>query len=258
MRFVTIIRNAEDYAEFLFPHLAPSYEVLDVGCGGGSITLGLADRVCSIVGVDLSDEGFEEADDYARKHGIRNIEFRTGNVYGLDFPDDSFDACLCHSVVETLDRPGDALLEVKRILKPGGALGVADVEYGGFIVAGPQADYLRHSVTIREKIWFLRKIGDPYRGRELRGLLNRAGFNDVVATSKYICYGTDDRVKSFGIRQSEYYEGEGFAVQAVKHGLATREELKAMNEAWIEWSESPGSYAAFAWGRAIGFKPEAR
>ena len=219
--------------------------------------MGLTEKVRSIVGVDLSDEGFSEAEEYARAHGIGNIEFRTGNVYGLDFADDSFDACLCHSMVETLDRPQDALLEMKRVLKPGGVLGVADVEYGGFIVAGPHAALLRRSYSISEKLWFLRKTGDPYRGRELRRLLNCAGFNNVVATSKYLCYGTDDKVKSFGTRQAEKFQGARFTHSAQKHGLATKDELNAMKEAWIKWSESPDAYAAFAWCRAIGFKPEA-
>ncbi len=249
-------RNADDYAEFLFPHLAPEFKVLDVGCGGGSIALGVAEKVRSVVGVDHSDDGFGDAETYARVHAIGNVDFCVGDVYGLDFADNSFDACLCHSVVETLDRPQDALLEVKRVLKPGGVLGIADVEYGGFIVGGPRSSLLRRSYSIREQLWTLKGTGGPYCGRELRGLLNGASFKDVTVTSKYLCYGTEDKVKTFGTRQVHYFQDGAFVQNAQEHALATDDELKAITEAWEEWSVSPDAYAAFAWCRAVGFKPE--
>lgn len=97
--------------------------------------MGLAKRVSRVIGVDLDEEDFTDAQKYAAQHGIDNVEYRTGSVYALDFPADHFDACLCHSMLETLDHPLDGLREIKRTLKPGGVLGVACVEYGGLIMA---------------------------------------------------------------------------------------------------------------------------
>ena len=124
------VRNAADYADFLLPHLDDDFRLLDVGCGQGTITLGLAETVAHLDAVDPAEEAFANARHYAAEHEIKNVEFRVGSVYGLDFPDDHFDACLCHSMLETLDRPLDGLIEIKRILKPGAVLGVACVEYG--------------------------------------------------------------------------------------------------------------------------------
>ena len=118
-------RNAADYADFLLPELGEDFDVLDVGCGTGTITLGLAETVNSVIGVDQDDEEFTDARRHAAEHGIENVEFRVGSAYALDFPAEHFDACLCHSVLEALDRPDDGLLEIKRALKPGGVLGVA-------------------------------------------------------------------------------------------------------------------------------------
>jgi len=53
------------------------------------------------------------------------------------------DAVLGHSVLEALDRPGDALDEMRRVLRPGGIVAVASVEYGGLVLAGPDAPLLR-------------------------------------------------------------------------------------------------------------------
>jgi ubiquinone/menaquinone biosynthesis C-methylase UbiE len=107
------VRNAADYADFLLPHLDDDFHLLDVGCGRGTITLGLAERAAQVVGVDSRDE-FADARRYAAEHQIENVEFRVGSVYALDFPADHFDACLCHSVLETLDQPLDGLVEIKR------------------------------------------------------------------------------------------------------------------------------------------------
>jgi hypothetical protein len=85
-------------------------------------------------------------------------------------------------MLETLDRPLDGLAEIKRILKPGGVLGVACVEYGGLILTGPNPELLRRFYAIRERVWLLENTADPYRGRQLRGLLERAGFVASAAT----------------------------------------------------------------------------
>jgi ubiquinone/menaquinone biosynthesis C-methylase UbiE len=201
-------RSAADYADFLLPHLSAGSRVLDVGCGQGAITLGLAGAAGHVVGVDLSAEEFEEGRRWAVEHEIENVEFRIGSVDALAFPDDHFDACLCHSMFETLDRPLDALIEIKRALKPDGVIGVACVEYGGLVLAGPDEELLRRFYAVRERVWLLEKVADPYRGRRLRGLLERAGFDRVNATTKR--------------------------------------------------SRSPEAYLAFAWCRAVGWKPGRR
>jgi ubiquinone/menaquinone biosynthesis C-methylase UbiE len=250
------VRSAADYADFLLPHLDDDFHVLDVGCGRGTITLGLAEWVAHVVGVDPSEKELADVRRYAAAHQIENVEFRVGSVYRLDFPVGNFDACLCHSMIETLNQPLDGLIEIKRILKPGGVLGVACVDYGGLILAGPNDEVLSRFYAVRERVWQLENAADPYRGRQLRSLLERAGFNRVVATSKYICYGTDDAVASFGAARAEDCRRDGwYGRSARKHGLATANDLDAMSQAWLEWSKSHDAYLAFAWCRALGWKP---
>jgi ubiquinone/menaquinone biosynthesis C-methylase UbiE len=246
-------RSAETYADFLFPHLSGDACVLDVGCGAGTITVGLAPRVGSVTGVDAED-GFDEARAYANRRGLTNVEFRVGDVYALGEPADRFDGCLCHSVLEALERPLDALREIRRTLRPGGVLAVASVEYGGLILEGPHAALLRRFYDIRERLWLL-DGADPYLGRRLRGLLGQAGFERVMATSVSISYGTEDAVRSFGLDRAADCRDAGYADSARASHLAEDADLEAMAAAWIEWSTSPDAYAAFAWCRALGWKP---
>ena len=249
------IRNAADYADFLLPYLDGEVRVLDAGCGRGTITLGLAETAGHVVGVDPSGEDFADAQRYAADHHIENVEFHVGSVHALDFPADYFDACLCHSMLETLADPRDGLVEIRRTLKPGGVLGVACVEYGGLILAGPDEQLLRRFYAIRERVWLLENVADPFRGRQLRGLLERAGFERVVATSKFFCYGTGEAVESFGLARAEECNDDWYERCARKHGLATTGDLEAMRRAWVEWSKSADAYLAFAWCRALGWKP---
>ena len=258
MSFTTDLaeRNADTYVDFLIPHLSADQRLLDIGCGSGTISLGVAGRVGRVTAVDLDDDQFADARGFAARSGMENIEFRAGTVYSLEFPDDHFDACLCHSMLETLENPLEALIELRRTLKPGGVLGAACVEYGGLILAGPNEPLLRRFYDIRERLWRLENVADPYQNRELRGLLQSAGFERVTATSTYISYGTPDAVSSFGNNRAEDCRDEWYAGAAKDHGLATSSELDAMEEAWVGWSTSPAAYVAFAWCRAIGWKPD--
>ena len=249
------LRSADVYADFLMPYVTGASHVLDVGCGSGTIAIGLAQRVGRVTGVDLREDDFIAAREYAATHAMRNVEFQVGDIYALDVPDRGFDACLCHSILETLDRPLDGLLEIKRTLRPGGVVAAACVEYGGLILAGPDIPLLRRFYDIRERLWHLERVADPYRGRMLRGLLETAGYARVAASSKYICYGTPDAVKSFGSDRAADCRDEWFSGAASEHGLATGNELESMENAWVRWAASSAAYAAFAWCRAIGWVP---
>jgi SAM-dependent methyltransferase len=251
-----VTRSAATYADFLEPCLTWDDVVLDIGCGAGSITVGLAPSVRRVVGVDLDDHEFDDARAYARSAGLDAVEFREGSVYELDFPDRSFYACLAHSMLETLDRPADAMREVVRVLKPGGVLGIACVEYGGLILGGPDEPILRRFYDLRTRLWQDEGIADPYRGRALRGILIAAGFERVEATTTSISYGTDAAVRRFGRDRAEECRDPWYADGAERLGLGSAADLRAMEDAWLAWSGSPDAYAAFSWCRAIGFTPD--
>ena len=249
-------RLPEDYADFLLPFLdRRSTHLLDVGCGDGALSLGLAACCARVTAVDLDPEEFRAAQAFAEARRLE-VVFEEGDATRLTHADETFDAVLAHSVLEAGPVPARVLAEAHRVLRPDGRVGVASVEYGGLVLAGPEVDLLRRSNTIRERLWQLGSA-DPFLGRELRRLLGEAGFVDVEATTKAFSYGTPTRVRAFAAGRGAECADEEHVAHAVEAGLATPDELAAMADAWAAWGASPASYAAFTWCRAVGRKPMA-
>ena len=248
-------RSATEYADFVLPSIGGGDRVLDVGCGPGSITLGLAQVAEHVTGVDVDEVDFTDARLYSAKHGIDNVEFLEGSIYELDFPDASFDVCTLLSMMETLDDPLAGLAEVRRVLKPGGLVGASSIEYGGLILQGPDEPLLRRFYELRLQLYEAQGDVHIHRGRELRGILLAAGFQQVTAIINYFSYGTAERVRTFGLGRAADCREEWYVDGLTKRGLADQAELDALEQAWIGWVESPDSFAAFAWGRAIGHSP---
>jgi SAM-dependent methyltransferase len=250
-------RSAAEYADFILPSLGRRDRILDVGCGPGSITIGLAQVAGQVTGIDLDETEFEEARAFAASHGIDNVTFLEGSIYGLDFADASFEACTLFSMMETLADPLAGLAEVRRVLKPAGLIGASSIEYGGLILHGPDEPLLRRFYELRLQLWEAQGDVHPYRGRELRGLLLRAGFDEVEAGTTYFSYGTEERVRTFGLGRAADCRDEWYVGGLTEHGLADQDEIDALEQAWVRWAESTDAFAAFAWGRAIGRRPRA-
>jgi hypothetical protein len=141
------------------------------------------------------------------------------------------------------------------VMKPGGLIGASSIEYGGLILYGPGEPLLRRFYELRLKLWEAQGDVHPYRGRELRGLLLAAGFEQVEAVTTYFSYGTEERVRTFGLGRAADCRDEWYVGGVTEHGFADHDEIDSLEEAWTTWAASPDSFAAFAWGRATGRKP---
>lgn len=105
--------------------------VLDLGTGPGTQLVQLArlHPSTSFVGLDLSESMLDEARRYACGLGVQNIEFVKGDFTKLDFPDASFDAVTGIMALHHLPSIEDlrrALAEIRRVLRPDGALFFVD------------------------------------------------------------------------------------------------------------------------------------
>lgn len=87
--------------------------VLDAGCGEGFVTRFLREQNADwdLTGVDVSKAAIR----YARRQSGADVQYEVGDLYDLPFADGAFDTVLCSEVLEHLDRPAEALAEVRRV-----------------------------------------------------------------------------------------------------------------------------------------------
>ena len=177
-------RTAEVHADFFLPHLKTGGSVLDAGCGPGTITLGLARRVAPghAIGIDIEDSQFEQARAEAHREGLR-VEFRQGSVYELPFESEQFDAVFSHAVLEHLSDPTTAIAEFRRVLKPGGVIGLRAGDLGGLLIDADTEGPAQALATYLAQ----QKQGakDPNVGRKLGRLMRQAGFSVDTMTASY-------------------------------------------------------------------------
>jgi ubiquinone/menaquinone biosynthesis C-methylase UbiE len=107
----------------------PGQHVLDVGCGTGYFARLLAEAVGNdglVVGVDASPEMIRYASDRARR--ARNCQFQLGLAESLSFPAEHFDVVVSSLFMHHLpdDLQPAAVSEMRRVLRPGGTLLIAE------------------------------------------------------------------------------------------------------------------------------------
>jgi ubiquinone/menaquinone biosynthesis C-methylase UbiE len=114
-------RSAGLHARFFLRHLALGLSVLNLGCGPGSITVGLTTAVApsTVTGLDSSSGQLATARRAADALGLDNLRFSEGSCYELDLPECSVDRVFAHALIEHLARPAAALREAYRVLRRG-------------------------------------------------------------------------------------------------------------------------------------------
>jgi ubiquinone/menaquinone biosynthesis C-methylase UbiE len=243
-------RTAENSAGYLLPSLRPGLDILDVGCGPGTITLDLAARVAPgrVLGLDVSADPLDEARAAAGRAGV-DVEFRTGDVYALDLPDDSFDVVHAHQVLQHLTDPVAALREMARVCRPGGLIAVRDVDYATFTWFPGNRGLDRWL-----EVYYAVARGndaEPDAGRRLLAWAHAAGLRDVVASTSAWCYSTPDEREWWGNSWAGRATASSFAEQAVAYGAATREELEELADAWREWRDADDGWLSMTHGELL-------
>lgn len=105
-------------------------EVLDVGCGTGSLSEALLGRgTASVVGVDPSAAYVEFAVSRLARNG--NVSFRVGDAMALPFPDGRFPAVVSSLMLNHVPDPARALREMRRVAKDGGVVACCVWDYSG-------------------------------------------------------------------------------------------------------------------------------
>jgi ubiquinone/menaquinone biosynthesis C-methylase UbiE len=225
--------------------IAAGERVLDVGCGSGAVTREIARRVGPhglAVGLDPSPALLAVARELAQETGLGDrAEFREGDALRLPFPPGSFDVVVCVTVLSHVPQGEAAIPELVRVLRPGGRLGVFDLDTDMTAFTHPDRDLTRRIVAAASDATAV----DGWLVRRLPLLFQRAGLVDIRARG-FFPLQTD--LQSFYANMADRC-----AEVAVKAGVVTEFEGRAWLDAFHEQGRQglivAGRLHIFVWGR---------
>jgi ubiquinone/menaquinone biosynthesis C-methylase UbiE len=163
--------------------------LLDCGCGPGSLTLGFAELLApgQVVGTEIEGSHVALASQAAIQRDLSNVRFEVADIYALPFEDASFDAVFISAVLGNLREPVRGLREAYRVLKPGGVIGIKEFDHGGDLVYPSDPIVTKYDELYRR---LREEYGhDPEGGRKIGKILLDAGFQDLKRSACYESYG---------------------------------------------------------------------
>ncbi|CAK7210760.1 hypothetical protein SBRCBS47491_000888 [Sporothrix bragantina] len=270
-------RRADADAGFLVPHIKPTDYILDVGCGPGTITTGFLKYAPegAVVGVDLSADVLVTArqvaadnnvplhpdDGTVGKPGDATVTFLQGDVLKkLPFPDDTFDVVYCSQVLGHLpppDLPVQALVEMRRVLKPGGVLGSRDGCDQHFYPRGLALDRLW--VPYQRRVLLQNAPpGSDNSGAVTPALFRRAGFDAdggkvVVGAGARVFAGPEQRQRLAWRAKGQLVPGNPFYQNWINAGI-TPEQIEETLQAVDEWAGTEDAWLLSAEAETLGWK----
>ena len=217
--------------------------VLESGCGTGAQTVTLArnNPGARFTSIDLSKISLEEAKSRVAAAGLTNVRFRQADILALPFAPASFDHVFVCFVLEHLARPIDALLALKKVLKPGGTLTVLEGDHGSTYFH-PDNE-LAHR-AIRCLVELQREGGGNANiGRQLYPLLREAGFDAAHVSPRmvYVDASKPHLVDSF-TRKTFTAMIEGVREPAIRAGMMSAQDFDAGIRALYRSAEDDGVF----------------
>jgi ubiquinone/menaquinone biosynthesis C-methylase UbiE len=159
--------------------VAAGSKVLEVGCGSGAVTRTAARLVGpagQVVGLDPSPGLLAVATELARQEGVAGqVELRVGQAHALPFPDQTFDVVLAVTTLAHLPHAERAIPELVRVARPGGRVGVFDLDGDGVILTHPDRALTRRVIAAASD----HLIVNSWLARQLPPLLAEAGLEAI-------------------------------------------------------------------------------
>jgi len=143
--------------------LMPPMVIADLGAGEGTFALLLAQGAKKVIAVDTSAKMIEVAREQALRHGVKNVEYRLGDMEEVPIDDGSVDLVFFSQSLHHALHPERAIQEAWRILRPGGRIVILDL--------------LKHRFEEARELYADEWLG--FSEPELEAIIEKAGFTDV-------------------------------------------------------------------------------
>jgi ubiquinone/menaquinone biosynthesis C-methylase UbiE/biotin operon repressor len=146
--------------------LMPPMVIADLGAGDGSFSLLLAQNAKNVIAVDSSAKMIEFAREQARRHHVKNIDYRLGDMEELPIDDEAVDLVFFSQSLHHALHPQHAVAEAARILRPGGRIAILDLA--------------RHRFEEAREMYADEWLG--FSEAELESMLDKAGFAKTLTS----------------------------------------------------------------------------
>jgi len=232
-------KRGDSSAAFFLPFLKQEMILVDIGCGPGTITAALANSVKSAIGIDREPKAIERARRLAREQGAAALRFIEADMASLPFGDSEVDAVFFHAVLYHLGAPelARALAEARRVLRPGGLIGVRDSDAGGNILF-PESAGLTLSLDLWNR-WYRQADADSVRfGRRQGAVLRANGFTPVWSGASFVNHSADAATRRETIADAKR-SLEALRHDLIANGLARDTEIQQACRAWDVWGSHP-------------------
>jgi ubiquinone/menaquinone biosynthesis C-methylase UbiE len=229
--------------------------ILEAGCGVGAQTkiIAPANPGSEFISIDISLESVIQAEAMTQKLGVMNVEFKQADIFNLPFENNSFDHIFVCFVLEHLSHPIDALVELKRVLKPGGTIMVIEGDHGSTYFH-PDSEEAREAVNCQVILQRMNG-GNANIGRQIYPLLNETGFQNIDVSPRmvYVDDSKPELVEGFS-RNTFSAMIEGISANAVAAKLISAERMQKGVADLYRTAEGGGTFC-YTFFKGIGHKP---
>ena len=248
-------RSAESHAGYLLPHLKAGDRVLDLGCGPGTITVGLAKAVepGEVHGIDIEESQVKLAQAAAEAGGHTNATFHVGDVTALPFEDDFFDAAHCHALLMHVPDTSAVLSEIRRVLNPGGIVACRELFVSSCFLE-PTDEQVALAWSVFASL-LAANGAHPELGKELNATFLQAGFSNVRTSASFDFFGTAADVAFLRAFIDDWFYLPEVVAAVTQYGFATHQQLDEWSQALDEWRDTPGACGGLSFGEVLARKP---